>query len=187
MKYFLGYYTGHNSAIYSSYFSNGPLSQLHALADAACSPLIWDVRIAPKALSISRLMSHTYGPHALSFPLTSSGAAHVRIVSEDFPWTIQIGPKSRAITVSDALLAIYDLLQKDLDEAVWALSDEETRASINRARRRRSETAEKCKNVDWLGRRYMFKGFYRDRNFSVRRLQPGAMDVAETFVVAFMK
>ena len=110
------------------------------------------------------------------------------------PWTIELGPKSRALTASDVLYALYDLLQKDLDDVAWSLSDDATRGRIEKAWRRRTSTSSdpaiaggKPKNVDWLGKRVMFKGLYKDDKYAQERLRPGTGLASETWIVLFGK
>lgn len=156
------------------------------LLDETSCPIIWDVRQSPKTVSTSRIIAQPHEQNALSFPFTSTAAGHIRILSEHFPWSIELGPKSRAITASDALYALYDFLQKDFDDGIWGMLGGRTK-DIERAWKRRSDTDEKPKNVDWLGKYYMFKGFYRDDSFVRRRLQPGASVISETWLVSFGK
>lgn len=130
-----------------------------------------------------------YGPNALSFPLTSTGAGHIRIYSEQFPWCIDIGPKMRAITATEALRAIFDLLNTDLDEAVWGLASDDSKAGIERAwtRRKQANAGTAVKNVDYLGKHVVFRGFYRDDAFVQRRTRPGTQSISDTWLVAFAK
>ena len=95
----------------------------------------------------------------------------------------------RAITASEALRAIFDLLNADLDEAAWGLADEDLKATVKRAweRRKRQDPDATLKNVDWLGKHIMFRGFYRDDAFVQRRNRPGTQPITETWVVAFTK
>ncbi|THH05632.1 hypothetical protein EW145_g4646 [Phellinidium pouzarii] len=181
------HYSGFNSAVYSRHSYDSLPSQVHALLDASTASLIWDVRHEPKTLNTSPSTSRFFGPNALSFPLTSTGAGHIRIYSPDFPWTIEIGPKPRAITASDALHALHELLNRNFDDTVWALADENMKASIERTRKKRTDSKDRLKNVDWLGNRYMFKGFYRDDAFVQHRLQPSTKPVSETWLVTFSK
>ena len=202
-----GHYSGYNSPVYAPrHFDSSP-SQLHSILDTSCTPLIWDVRKPPKELSVARSASRVYGPHSLSFPLTSTASGHVVLLSKDFPWTIEIGPKNRAITAQDVLYAIYDKLQEDLDDVAWTFANRETQKDINRAWKRRLETCsvtpgssisdatskedkdkeDKPKNVDWLLKRFMFKGLYRDDRFAKKRLPPGSAFVPETWLVLFAR
>lgn len=165
----------------------GLTSQIHTLLDATSSPLIWDVRQPPTTLTAKSSTSRIFGPNALSFPVVSSGAGHIRIISKDFPWSLEIGPKSRALTATEILHHLYDLLQRPFDDAVWGTIDDNKRDIIERAWKRREEDENKMKNVDWLGKRYMFKGFCRDEKFAAKRLIPGGTTVSETWVVSFVK
>ena len=79
-----------------------------------------------------------------------------------------------------------ELLSRELDDTVWSLSDTEKRSSIERARKKRSPD-DQIRNVDWLGKRFMFKGLYRDDKFIQQRIHPGTAPVAETWLVAFAK
>lgn len=161
-------------------------SQIHGLLDAASAPLVWDVRNQPKLLNTTETMpKHFYGSNTLSFPLTSSGTGHVRILSLHFPWVITIGPKPRAITAGETLQALYEMLDKKLDDTVWTLVDEQKKSRMKRAKKKRSDTDDLLKNVDWLEKNYMFKGFYRDDSAAQQRLAPGSEDVLETWLVAF--
>ena len=183
---FLAHYSGSNSSMYAPRFPELPISQMHSLLDSSYSSLIWDVRTEPKTLYLSDSASQFYGPNALSFPLTSTGTGHVRLYSTEFPWSIELGPKQRAINASEILHALYELLSRELDDTVWSLSDTEKRSSIERARKKRSPD-DQIRNVDWLGKRFMFKGLYRDDKFIQQRIHPGTAPVAETWLVAFAK
>ena len=160
---------------------------MHTLLDVNSSPLIWDVRQPPTTLTARRSTSRIFGPNALSFPVTSSGSGHIRIISKDFPWSLEIGPKPRALTASEVLHHLYDLLQKPFDDSVWGAVDDGKRDVIEQAWKRREDDENKMKNVDWLGKRYMFKGIYRDEKFAAKRLTPGGTIVTETWVVSFVK
>lgn len=164
-------------------------AQMHALLDSSCTSLVWDARTEPKCLTVSNKASQMYGPNALSFPLTSTGAGHIRIYSEQFPWCVEIGPKMRAITAAEALRAIFELLCKDLDETVWGIADDGLKVSIERAwaRRKKIDPVTNLKNVDWLGKHVIFGGLYRDDAFVQRRTRPGTQPISETWLIAFTK
>ncbi|KLO20328.1 hypothetical protein SCHPADRAFT_991716 [Schizopora paradoxa] len=174
-------------SIYSTPSYSSWNSQLHALLDSASTSLIWDVRCPLTTVSSSRSVSKIYGPNALSFPVTSSGAGHILLLSKHFPWSIEIGPKERAITASDVLHELYDHLHKDLDDAVWGMSDENTKAAIFRAKDTRDPIDVRLKNVDLLAKRVMFQGLYRDDKFIKQRIQPGCHQVVETWLVELGK
>ncbi len=174
-------------SIYSTPSYNSWNSQLHALLDTSSTSLIWDVRLPLTTISSSRSVSKIYGPNALSFPFTSTGAGHIRILSKFFPWSIEIGPKERAITASDVLHELYDLLHRDFDDAVWGMSDDNTKTATLRAKELRAPTEEKLKNVDLLAKRVIFQGLYRDEKFIKQRIQPGSQEVIETWLVEFTK
>lgn len=165
---------------------------MHSLLDASTMSIIWDVRESVRVLRTSRSVSKFYGPNALSFPLTSTGAGHALIISKEMPWAVEVGPKSRALTATDILYGIYELLQKDLDDVAWGLADDATRERIERAWKRRTSTSSnpdvaygKPKNVDWLGKQYMFRGLHRDDRYAKERLRPGDGLVKETWIVTF--
>ena len=184
----LGPYSGLPAVSYPSHpqYYPGISSHIHRLLDITSSPLIWDVRQLPNSLTVKRSTSHIFGPNALSFPVTSSGTGHIRIISKDFPWSLDLGPKKRALTASEILHGLFDLLQRPFDDAIWGAIDDSKRSVIERAWKRREE-GEVIKNVDWLGKRYIFKGFYRDEKFVAKRLVPGTSIVSETWVVSFAK
>lgn len=181
------HYSGHNSLVYSMKNSdmNAP-SQIHGLLDATSAPLVWDVRTQPKLLSTTEtLPKHFYGSNTLSFPFLSSGSGHVRILSSEFPWAITLGPKSRALTAGEVLQAIYELLDKNLDNTAWVLCDEQKKVRIKRAKKKRTDVDDCVKNVDWLEKNYMLKGFYRDDAAAQQRLPPGSEEITETWMVSF--
>lgn len=161
-------------------------AQIHGLLDAVSAPLVWDVRTQPKLLNTTETMpKHFYGSNTLSFPLTSSGAGHVRILSTNFPWVIIVGPKPRAITAGEALQSLYELLDNRLDATVWTLVDEQKKERIKRAKKKRSDCDDFLKNVDWLEKSYMFRGFYRDESIIQQILPPGSDNIPETWLVTF--
>lgn len=179
-------YSGFNSPVYAQ--SHLEFSaQIHSLLDASATPIVWDVRQPLTTLTTSHSISRLYGQNALSFPLISNGSSHVLILSKDFPWSIEIGPKSRAITASDVLYAIYDLLHKDLDDTVWGLADDGKKDDIEKTWKKRPEPGDKPKNVDLLGKRFMFKGFSRDDRYARKRVLPGSSVVPDTWILSLGK
>ena len=138
-------------------------------------------------LTSTQSISRIYGQNTLSFPLISNGSSHILILSKDFPWSIEIGPKTRAITASDALYAIKDLLHSDLDDTVWGLLDENKKHEIEKTWKKRPEPGDKPKNVDYLGKRFMFKGFYRDERYARQRMLPGSSEISDTWLLALGK
>ncbi|KAL5485339.1 hypothetical protein ACEPAI_7981 [Sanghuangporus weigelae] len=184
------HYSGFNSAVYSPQQAYGPADTppyIHSLLDATSASLIWDVRTKPKELQVTGSATQIISPHVLSFPLIANASDHICIISPDFPWSIEIGPKQHGITSSEVLHALYDLLNSDLEDSIWSLADERKRSSILRAWKRRSDSGSRIKKADWLGKYYMFRGFYRDAGFKQRLLRPDAADVPETLLVAFGK
>lgn len=186
----LAHYSGYNSAVYASEIYNGEekSSQIIDLLYVPKTSLVWDVRTEPRELRLSQLASHSaFCPNVLSFPLTSSASGHIRILSAYFPWSIEIGPKQRAITAGEVLHALYDLLNKDLEDVVWSLADDHRRASIVHAWKARSDCVSGIKRVDFLGRRTGFKGLYRDERFAQKRRRPDMADAPETVLVLFAR
>lgn len=182
------HYSGFNSAVYAPQRAYSPVQtaipHLHSLLDASSPGLVWDVRTKPKELRVIGSASHDISPNVLSFPLLANASDHIRIISPDFPWTIEIGPKYQGITSSEVLHALYDLLSSDLEDSTWTLASERKRASIVRAWKRRSDPGPRIRKVDWLGTHYMFKGLYRDAAFKQRDQRPDTEDVPDTLLVA---
>ncbi|EJD03067.1 uncharacterized protein FOMMEDRAFT_156435 [Fomitiporia mediterranea MF3/22] len=183
------HYSGFNSAIYATRNPppSQPQSEIHSLLDASYTTLVWDVRVLPKEFKISRQETPLVGPNALSFPLTQAATGHVRIISQDFPWIIEIGPKQRGITAGEVLLALYELLNGRLDDFIWNVSDDHTRSRIVRAWKSRSDSGPVIKRVDFLGKRFIFKGLYRDEKYVQQNQRPDEASIPEIFLVAFAK
>ncbi len=158
---------------------------MHVLLHNDTTPLIWDVRDPLSTVAIARPASAHYNRDSLSLPMLSTSPKHVRIISKEFPWAFDIGPKSRPITCSDALYYLHAILHKSLEDAEWGAVDNWKRETILKAWKRRG--GPKPLNVDWLGKNVMFQGFFSDYAFAEKRLHPAVPDVAETWLVTFGK
>ena len=130
----------------------------------------------------------------------------MRLISKDFPWTIEIDMQkevvkssygrstSYAINVADVWKAIYNALQEPLLESEWALlmdsswlERDSRRRGIEQAAQKRVGKSPVVRRVDWLGEKAVFRGLVKDDNFARHRMMPGMKWSADTWVVRFDK
>ncbi|OCB89350.1 hypothetical protein A7U60_g3440 [Sanghuangporus baumii] len=131
---------------------------------------------------------------------------HVRIVSPDFPWVIDIKldealqGEQRGITCNDVWSQIHTELKEPIHDTDWAyLSDMAAREATARRRhehlvglaRQRNSTGDSMPllRLDWLMRRTMFAGLERDEGYSMaaQRLLPGREQCPETWIARFVE
>lgn len=151
--------------------------------------LLYDVRKKPK----DAIPDDIYEKHK-DVSVTSRPIVHMRIISEYFPWKIDVKIASQDITgirVRDVWKALYSQLQEPISESEWSilgmrdLLTSDKRESILRSAKRRGEKANKVYRIDWLGSRTKFCGLYRDEATEKRLLLPSAPNCTETWVANF--
>jgi len=166
----------------SSYRDREPRrSTLHPLL-APETNAIFDVRLAPAPTIPAG------AAQSVAEPATASGARHLRIVSTQFPWAIEVeNHKQSPVTCADVFSALYAGLSAPLTPSEWTLADEAKRDSIKRANRNRrgGGSVRRLRRIDWLGSRVYFKGLSRDDGLARSRLLPEDDLWPDTWVVKF--
>ncbi|KAJ6582595.1 hypothetical protein DFH09DRAFT_1145609, partial [Mycena vulgaris] len=117
---------------------------------------------------------------------TASAATHVRLISQAFPWSIEI-LSHEPVTCEDVGNALYAAFQQPVLDSEWGVivDDKELRDKIEEAAKRRAESDgdARLKRIDWLGADTIFAGLERMEEFQEERLLPGTEPCAETWVV----
>lgn len=123
-------------------------------------------------------------------PATRNPTAHMRLISPQFPWSIDIQPHA-PVTVGMVWDAIHAVFQDDIRDSEWGLvvvHDRKLRAAIEKAAKKRTDSGDKnaskrVRRIDWLGEQVCLKGLEYDESFAKARLLPGEKECAETWVV----
>ncbi|KAF8513110.1 hypothetical protein BU17DRAFT_53415, partial [Hysterangium stoloniferum] len=138
----------------------------------------FDARLAP---------STVYPAEGLTEPATASGARYLRIVSREFPWTLEVSNRDQSIvTCADVFNVIYAALSVPLTDSEWTLADDVKKDSMMRANRnRRGGSVRRLRRIDWLGSRVYFKGLFKDDGLGRSRLLPEEDLWPDTWVVKF--
>ncbi|KAF7357694.1 C2H2-type domain-containing protein [Mycena venus] len=127
----------------------------------------------------------TYVPNRGLFA-TASSAAHVRLISKAFPWSIDV-MSNTPVTVEAVWDALYAALQQHIADSEWGMiiGDKKLRESIEKAAKKRSESDgdPRLKRIDWLGSNTIFKGLDKMEEFTDLRLLPESEECNETWVV----
>lgn len=141
-----------------------------------------DLRHKPR----SEVLAATYytNPRA---PAMSSHQSALRLVSHDFPWTIDI-VMQMPVTCEAVWDALHSALQEPIADSEWGfmVSDKKVRKKVQDAAKKRVDGGDKDKalrRIDFLGDAVFFKGLGKDDEFAKMRLFPGTKDVAATWVV----
>ncbi|KAL5523645.1 hypothetical protein ACEPAG_7818 [Sanghuangporus baumii] len=138
--------------------------------------------------------------------ITSRRLEHVRIVSPDFPWVIDIKldealqGEQRGITCNDVWNQIHTELKEPIHDTDWAyLSDMAVREPTARRRheylvglaRQRNSIGDSMPllRLDWLMRKTVFAGLDKDEGhrLAAQRLLPGREQCSETWIARFVE
>jgi len=146
-----------------------------------------DVRFQPSSeAAISNATYYAYR-HAHA---TVTQASHVRLISKDFPWSIDIKTNGHPVTCDDVWNALHAALQQPLADSEWGtLSHDPSKAKKvqKAAKQRQSEIDLKehkgLKRVDWVADSFIFRGLEKDDDFAKRRLAYVDSECEETWVV----
>ncbi|KAG2355491.1 hypothetical protein BDR07DRAFT_1425914 [Suillus spraguei] len=176
--------------------------------------LVYDLRFPPTSVEFSSTSPYAgCGCELLFVPLTPERPRQIRLISPDFPWGFDIGPDPSAgeegVTFLDVLATLHAALQCPLTDTEWGTAGNDKRASLIRARDRRSmiQPALQARSVpganvlnhrlvgrellllriDWLGSRVAFMRLIKDEAFAKSRLIPGSGEPPETWVVKFKR
>jgi len=115
-------------------------------------------------------------------------ASHVRLISKDFPWSIDIKTNGHPVTCDDVWNALHNALQQPLADSEWGtLSHDHSKAKkVQKAAKQRQSEGDKdkaLKRVDWVADHFIFRGLEKDDDFAKRRLVYVESECEETWVV----
>ena len=158
---------------------------LHPILAADTTLARVDVRFPPS--SEAAITNATYYAYRHAHA-TLTQASHVRLISKDFPWSIDIKTGGHPVTCEDVWNALHTALQQPLADSEWgALSYDASKAKkVQKAAKQRQSEGDKdkgLKRVDWLTDNYIFRGLERDEDFAKRRLVYVDNECEETWVV----
>jgi len=148
--------------------------------------MVWDIRYPPQ----TEIDPYTWARHCTAQVLSHS-THEISLLLRGTPWRVVVRPNSGGvITVADVMRAIYDTLQKPIDDTEWGfiiINDEWRNQVMKQASRRkkRDHTAEVYfKKIDWMGdTNAMFEGLEADPKFEKWRQCPGLTPIRDTFTV----
>ncbi|KAK0475535.1 hypothetical protein IW261DRAFT_1494918 [Armillaria novae-zelandiae] len=158
-------------------------ASLHPILAVDTTLLRYDLRKKAQ----SSIMVNVYYTNAKVLA-TMAPVMVMRLVSQDFPWTIDIKSPT-PITVEIIWDALHAAMREDIMDSEWGVIvlDKKLRATVEKAAKKRSEAdghaSRKMKRIDWLGENTCLKGFDRDETFEKARLLPGDKDCGNTWVV----
>jgi len=144
-----------------------------------------DVRFHPS--TEAAISNKTYYATRHAF-VTATQASHVRLISKDFPWSIDVKTNGHPVTCGNIWDALHAALQEPLADSEWgALSHDPSRAKkVQKAAKQRQSEVDKdkiLKRVDWAGENFIFRGLEKDDEFAKRRLAYVDNECEETWVV----
>lgn len=119
---------------------------------------------------------------------TLTQASFIRLISKDFPWSIDVKTGGHPVTCNDVWNALHAALQQPLADSEWgALSHDASRAKkVQKAAKQRQSEIDKdkgLKRVDWVTDYFIFHGLEKDDEFAKRRLAYVDSECEETWVV----
>lgn len=152
-------------------------SPIHPLL-ASQTHATFDIRLSPSSINPTA---------GIMEPATSSRSRFLRIISRDFPWTLEVSNKYQGpVTCADVFNALYAALSLPLTHAEWTLADDLKKDSLMRANRnRRGGQVRRLRRIDWLGSKVYFKGLVRNDELGRSRLLPEDDLWPDTWVVKF--
>ena len=144
-----------------------------------------DVRFQPS--TEAALPNATYYAYRHAYA-TATQASHLRLISKDFPWLIEIKTGGHPVSCDNVWTAVYTALQEPLAESEWGiLSNDLSKAKkVQKAAKQRQSEVDKdkvLKRVDWVADNFIFRGLEKDDDFAKRRLAYLDSDCEETWVV----
>lgn len=158
---------------------------LHPILAADTTLARVDVRFHPSTEAAIQNATYYAYRHAHA---TATQASHLRLISKDFPWSVDIKTAGHPVTCDDVWNALYAALQQPLADSEWgALAHDLSRAKkVQKAARQRQSEGDKdkgLKRVDWVADNFIFRGLERDDDFAKRRLAYVDSECEETWVV----
>ncbi|KAF8639499.1 hypothetical protein AX17_001404 [Amanita inopinata Kibby_2008] len=149
--------------------------------------LLYDVRKHPKeAILAGTYQSVGHTPIQLQ---TSKVPTRMRLISDSFPWDIEIR-SSQPLTCRHVWWALYNGLQFPIETSEWAfiMRNEKWREKAFRKRMKNGDRkSDKMRRIDFLGNETLFAGLEKDRELVSSRSLPGMWDMPETWVAKFAK
>jgi len=159
---------------------------LHPILAADTTMARVDVRFHPTTeAAISNATYYAYR-HAHA---TATQASHIRLISKDFPWSVDIKTSGHPVTCDDVWNALHAALQNPLADSEWGIlsCDPSSAKKVQKAAKQRQSEVDKdkkgLKRVDWVGDNFIFRGLERDDDFAKRRLVYLDSECEETWVV----
>jgi hypothetical protein len=121
-------------------------------------------------------------------PATSKPASKMRLLCRDFPWTIDIEPRSgyTFVAVGDVWEGLHKALQEPITASEWAMASGAQQKVIEEAMQKRisrGDPVKQAKRLDMTGKMRVFMGLAKDDAVMKKPLLPGTEEVAETWVV----
>jgi len=160
-------------------------TSLHPILAADTTLARVDVRFEPS--SEAAIPNKTYYAYRHAHA-TATQASHVRLISKDFPWFIDIKTSGHPVTCDDIWSGLHAALREPLADSEWGiLSHDPSRAKkVQKAAKQRQSDGDKdkiLKRVDWVKDSFIFRGLERDDDFAKRRLAYVDSECEETWVV----
>jgi len=159
---------------------------LHPILSADTTHVRIDLRKPPPVDDLKSPNYYVYG-HAQA---TEDRAPHIRLISKDFPWSVDIQTKyDEPVTCEDVWRSLHSLLQHPVADSEWGMvcMDKERAKKIEKAAKKRQETDKdkdkQLKRVDFLAESFIFRGLERDDEFINRRTAFFNGSCPETYVV----
>ncbi|KAJ3535952.1 hypothetical protein NM688_g6904 [Phlebia brevispora] len=159
------------------------LSTVYPYIAAGPSAIPFDMRKNPRKSNRDQFLQH----HLYS--LFSHPVKQVRLVSQDFPWPIDL--KDDWIVCGRVWEVVYAELQKEITPIEWAMATDKQRAKILKAKQHREYKSGNNNlrplRIDWLGETTMFAGLEKDEAFTGQLTMPGNKENMDTWVIRFTK
>lgn len=158
---------------------------LHPILAADTTLARVDVRFDPS--SEAAVPNATYYAYRQAHA-TATQSSHLRLISEDFPWLIDIKANGHPVTCDDVWNALYAALQQPLADSEWGVlsHDPSKTKKVQKAVKQRQSEIDRdnsLKRVDWVADSHFFRGLEKDDGFTKRRLAYADSECEETWVV----
>lgn len=158
---------------------------LHPILAADTTLAHLDVRFDPSSEAAVPNATYYAYRHAHA---TATQASHFRLISDDFPWLIDIKTNGHPVTCDDVWNALHAALQQPLADSEWGVlsHDPSKIRKVQKATEHRQSEIDRdksLKRVDWVAGNYIFCGLEKDDAFAKRRLAYTDSECEETWVV----
>lgn len=158
---------------------------LHPILSADTTLARVDVRFDPS--TEAAIPNATYYAYRHAYA-TANQASHIRLISKEFPWSIDIKTNGHPVTCDNIWSALYAALQQSLADSEWGTISQDSHKAkkVQKSAKQRHLEVDKHKNlkrVDWVTDNYIFRGLEKDDEFAKRRLAYVDSECEETWVV----